>query len=205
MENRILQVQEIVGSSNSIKGINLGLESTRQSWERMQEVLKGLAFNWDFGKDPLHSLGFSLEEGPPPHSLANIQKRWELAELFLRVGFEIPNLDTFTGDMRSVHDIFMRAKDTSISMLPHGQNKKVKGKGGAFGRWRVAGYELVDFLETLLPGARNCFQLCEVQDFPRWKGKVVERKQVMSIHELLLRGEGVDQVFHSMRDQHFVV
>ena len=82
VENHMLQFGELVQASNSITRADLQLDSIWTSWDRLQNVLQGLGFQWD-GKDPWHMYGLSLNEGPSP-TLALIEQRWDLAQLILQ-------------------------------------------------------------------------------------------------------------------------
>jgi hypothetical protein len=73
VEGHVLQFGDTIQAHQRLEGSSLGLDSIWSSWQRMQEVLTGLAFRWE-SADPFFVLGFSLSEGAPSHSFIHLSK-----------------------------------------------------------------------------------------------------------------------------------
>ena len=73
IEGHIFEFGEPIQAHHRLTANSLDLRSTWSSWDRMREVLKGLAFNLNH-KNPLHGLGLSLQEGPPAYPLIHPAK-----------------------------------------------------------------------------------------------------------------------------------
>ena len=204
VENHILQFGGAIQAQNSLRGGNLGLEATWSSWDKMQEVLKALAFRWETKGDPFYALGFSLNEGPPPTPAA-ITQRWELADFLFQMGYNTVALKKDEQDMKKTQESIFRAMTEAIRMLETGEVKKGKGKGGVFGRWREAGIELIQYINLLHPGALICLQLSEIQDSSQWQGLAASPDIARRMHDVLLKGGEVDHVFGMLGNKHVVL
>jgi len=202
VENHIIQFDEVVHAAQRIKGVALHLESTWTSWSRLQEVLRGLGFQWQAG-DMWHKLGLSIHEGPAP-TLSAVEQRWDMARFMLKGAEERRWLHSSQDDIKSAFESLRKAKDECMDWLRNNKVRRNKLKGGAFGIWHEAGKDLLEFCLQRFPNGRVGLQLSDVHNVGISCPLIMKRGESRSLHETLIKGIGdVDVFFNVYGGQHY--